>query len=182
MLLSVSFLSSLLVISFFQVPSSDHKYNLSFNNARWIPIVKLKQEPPQTDYSPVICSSPMAVGVRYQQKYLKRRYSYGCNHLGSYNPAVITNLEAHMIYGNLDQQQVNTEKNRSKKNRPGSTQITDFFSKASFAGKLSISVLTSMQFFKKRHRHLQGPCPVSCIRILPVAKKVRQVWIVNNIK
>ena len=44
-----------------------------------------------------------------------------------------------MIYGNMDQQQGSTEKNKSKKKRPGSTQITDFFSKASNLGELSIN-------------------------------------------
>ena len=132
---SVSVLSSLLVIEFFQIPSSDH--SLASNNARWID--KLKQDPPQTDCSPAICLSPTAVGVRYRQKYLKRRFSY---------PSVITNQEAHMIYGNMDQRQGNTEKNKNSKKRPGSTQITDFFSKASNAGKLSLNFLISMQFFK----------------------------------
>ena len=110
--LSVSVLSSLLVIEFFQIPSSDH--SLASNDARWID--KLKQDPPQSDCSPAICLSPTAVGVRYGQKYLKRRFSYGCNHPDSYNPSVITNQEAHMIYGNMDQRQGNTEKNRTAKN------------------------------------------------------------------
>ena len=142
--LRVSVLSSLLVIEFFQIPSSDH--SLASNNARWID--KLKQDPPQTDCSPAICLLPTAVGVRYRQKYLKRRFSYGSNHPGSYNPSVITNQEAHMIYGNMDQRQGNTEKNKNNKQRPGSTQITDFFSKASNGGRLSINFLISMRFFK----------------------------------
>ena len=34
----------------------------------------------------------------YRLKYLKRRISYSYGHPGSFNPAVITNKEAHMIY------------------------------------------------------------------------------------
>ena len=37
----------------------------------------------------------------YRLKYLKRRIRYSYGHPGSFNPAVITNKEAHMIYGNM---------------------------------------------------------------------------------
>ena len=50
-------------------------------------------------------------------------YSYG--HPGSFNPAVITNKEAHMIHGNVNKEAGSSpplvEKKRSK--------ISDFFSK-----------------------------------------------------
>ena len=50
-------------------------------------------------------------------------YSYG--HPGSFNPAVITNKEAHMIYGNVNKEPGSSpplvEKRRSK--------ISDFFPK-----------------------------------------------------
>ena len=35
-------------------------------------------------------------------KYLKRRIKYSCGHPGSFNPAVITNKEAHMVYGDMN--------------------------------------------------------------------------------
>ena len=38
----------------------------------------------------------------YRLKYLKRRIRYSYGHPRSFNPAVITNKEAHMIYGNMD--------------------------------------------------------------------------------
>jgi len=47
----------------------------------------------------------------YRSKYLKRRIKYSYGHPGSFNPAVITNKEAHMIYGNLNKE-------------PGSSQAT----------------------------------------------------------
>ena len=140
MFLSVSFLCSLLSILFLRIPSSCH--NLEFNiNAQRISVNKdFSLTSALTVCSPAIFPSPTSVSVRYRQKYQKRRFSYGCNHPCSYNLAVITNQEAHMIYGNMDQQQGSTEKNKSKKSRPGSTQITDFFSKASNPGELSINV------------------------------------------
>ncbi|CAH3118571.1 unnamed protein product, partial [Porites lobata] len=39
-----------------------------------------------------------------QLKYLKRRIMYSYGHPGSFNPAVITNKEAHMIYGNMNKE------------------------------------------------------------------------------
>ena len=38
----------------------------------------------------------------YRSKYLKRRIMYSDGHPGSFNPAVIANKEAHMIYGNMN--------------------------------------------------------------------------------
>ena len=38
----------------------------------------------------------------YCRKYLKRRIMYTYGHPGSFNPAVITNKEAHTIYGNMN--------------------------------------------------------------------------------
>ena len=40
----------------------------------------------------------------YRSKYLKRRIKYSYGHPGSFNPAVITNKEAHMIYGNMNKE------------------------------------------------------------------------------
>ena len=36
--------------------------------------------------------------LRYREKYFKRRTVYSASHPASYNPSVITNQEAHMIY------------------------------------------------------------------------------------
>ena len=49
----------------------------------------------------------------YLRKYLKRRIMYSYGHRGSFNPAVIANKEAHMIYGGV-------------KNKTGSSQIRKF--------------------------------------------------------
>ena len=40
--------------------------------------------------------------VSFKSKFLKRRLLYSTNHPGSYNPTVVSNQEAHMIYGNMD--------------------------------------------------------------------------------
>ena len=59
----------------------------------------------------------------YRSKYLKRRIMYSYGHPGSFNPAFITNKEAHMIYGNVNKEPGSSpplvEKKRSK--------ISDFF-------------------------------------------------------
>ena len=92
-----------------------------------------------------IYSFTTSVGVRYHQKYLKRRFLYSRNHPGSYNPAVSTNEEAHMVNGNMDQQG-SSDKQKSKK-RPRSAQITEFFSKttqkalSASAGRLSVKLI-----------------------------------------
>ena len=77
----------------------------------------------------------------YCLKYLKRgiRYSYG--HPGSFNPAVITNIEAHMIYGNMDKETGTSQATGfAKKKR---SKISDFFSKTEqcfIEGKFGISM------------------------------------------
>lgn len=59
--------------------------------------------------------------VSFKSKFLKRRLLYSTNHPGSYNPTVISNQEAHMIYGNMD---------GKKQQKTGTTKkISDFFSK-----------------------------------------------------
>ena len=63
------------------------------------------------------------IRVVYRSKYLKRRIMYSYGHPGSFNPAFITNKEAHMIYGNVNKEAGSSpplvEKKRSK--------ISDFF-------------------------------------------------------
>ena len=77
----------------------------------------------------------------YRLKYLKRsiRYSYG--HPGSLNPAVITNQEAHMIYGNTDKETgISQATGFPKKKR---SKISDLFSKTEqccIEGKFGISM------------------------------------------
>eukprot|EP00112_Aurelia_sp_Birch-Aquarium-sp1_P002970 Seg13317.1 transcript_id=Seg13317.1/GoldUCD/mRNA.D3Y31 product="hypothetical protein" protein_id=Seg13317.1/GoldUCD/D3Y31 len=48
--------------------------------------------------------------------------AYSAGHSGSFNPAVITNQEAHMIYGNMDSQ-------KGHKKESSSAKITSFFKK-----------------------------------------------------
>ena len=43
-----------------------------------------------------------AILIAVTRKYLKRRIMYSYGHAGSFNPAVITNKEAQMIYGNMN--------------------------------------------------------------------------------
>ena len=40
--------------------------------------------------------------LHYKTKFLKRRLRYSSEHDDSFNPSVITNAEAHMMYGNID--------------------------------------------------------------------------------
>lgn len=61
--------------------------------------------------------------IVYRTKFLKRRMAYSAGHSGSFNPAVITNQEAHMIYGNMDRQKGH---NKSESSSP---KITNFFKK-----------------------------------------------------
>ena len=56
----------------------------------------------ETD-SAIILPSSTLVRFREIRKYLKRRLRYSSSHPGSFNPAIITNQEAHMIYGNMDE-------------------------------------------------------------------------------
>ena len=68
-------------------------------------------------------------------KYCKRSIRYSTGHPGSYNPVIITNKEAHLIFGNMNKesggssQTANTGKNWV-------TRISDYFSKS---GKPTIS-------------------------------------------
>ena len=52
------------------------------------------------------CSMPVILHAlcvaRYIEKYLKRHNVYSVDHPGSYNPSIITNQEARMIYENMD--------------------------------------------------------------------------------
>ena len=62
----------------------------------------------------------------YRLKYLKRRIRYSYGHPGSFNPAVITNKEAHTIYGNMDKETGTSQATGfAKKKR---SKISDFFS------------------------------------------------------
>lgn len=60
--------------------------------------------------------------IVYRTKFLKRRMAYSTGHSGSFNPAVITNQEAHMINGNMDSQ-------KGHKKESSSSKITHFFKK-----------------------------------------------------
>ena len=63
----------------------------------------------------------------YRSKYLKRRIMYSYGHPGSFNPAVITNKEAHMIYGNMNKEAGSSQVTGLVKRK--SSKISDLFSK-----------------------------------------------------
>ena len=63
----------------------------------------------------------------YRSKYLKRRIMYSYGHPGSFNPAVITNKEAHMIYGNMNKEAGSSQATGLVKKKR--SKISDFFSK-----------------------------------------------------
>ena len=72
---------------------------------------------------------------------VKRRIRYSYGHRGSFNPAVITNKEVHIIYGNMDKETGTSQATGfAKKKRP---KISDFFSKTEqcfIEGKFGISM------------------------------------------
>ena len=62
---------------------------------------------------------------------------YSCGHPGTFNPAVITNKEAHMVYGNMNKDAGASHAASGGKKRC-SPKISDYFSKSgqpSFSGK-----------------------------------------------
>ena len=71
----------------------------------------------------------------YRSKYLKRRIMYSDGHPGSFNPAVIANKEAHVIYGNMNKKAGSSQATGLVKKKI--SEISDSFSKTeqhSFAG------------------------------------------------
>ena len=56
------------------------------------------------------------IRAAYRRKYLKRRIMYSYGQHGLFNPAVISNKKAHIIYGSMNKE-------------AGSTQATDFVKK-----------------------------------------------------
>ena len=68
--------------------------------------------------------------LRYREKYLKRRTVYSACHPGSYNPSVITNQEAHTIYGNMERTASSTSSNQKCKTTKKAKTISDYFSAA----------------------------------------------------
>ena len=76
---------------------------------------------------------PVAVCiVRYRERYLKRRTVYSAGHPGSYNPSLITNQEAHMIYGNME---ITKSKERCKTANKKAKTISDYFSASPDTGR-----------------------------------------------
>ena len=63
----------------------------------------------------------------YRSKYLKRRIMYSCGHPGSFNPAVTTNKEAHMTYGNMNKKAGSSQATGLVKKN--SSKISDFYPK-----------------------------------------------------
>ena len=58
---------------------------------------------------------------------MKRRLRYSSGHDGSFNPSVITNTEARMIYRNID----SPVKAKTESNSGGKTKIYDYFGRKS---------------------------------------------------
>ena len=91
----------------------------------------------QTKYSEVVFNMPSCFTfIRYRKRHLKRRFRYGSNHPGSYNPTLITNQEAHMVNGNMDRQgtEGSTKKQKNRKSSTkGTMEISNYFSKATVA-------------------------------------------------
>lgn len=82
------------------------------------------------------------------QKYLKRRLRYSPNHLGSFNPAIITNQDAHMIYANMDGQR-NSEK---KSGRKGGYSKISFLRQIQFQLLVSLIVKAALKLSTLSHR------------------------------
>ncbi|CAB4016716.1 Hypothetical predicted protein [Paramuricea clavata] len=77
-------------------------------------------------------SVPVCIYIaRYRDKYLKRQIVYSSGHPGLYNPSIITNQEAHMIYGNMEGTGSSKEpKERQTTARKKAKTISDYFSAA----------------------------------------------------
>ena len=67
----------------------------------------------------------------YRSKYLKRRIMYSYGHPGSFNPVVITNKEAHMIYDNMNKEAGSSQATGLVKKKR--SKISDFFPKLNSA-------------------------------------------------
>ena len=67
--------------------------------------------------------------IFYPRKYFKRRITYSSGHPGSFNPAVITNKEAHIIYGNMNNEGEAGSSRTATIGRKRTTKISDYFSK-----------------------------------------------------
>ena len=63
----------------------------------------------------------------HRSKYLKRRIMYSYGHPESFNPAVITNKEVHMIYANMNKEAGSSQATGLVKKKRW--KISDFFSK-----------------------------------------------------
>ena len=65
--------------------------------------------------------------IGYATKYLKQRLKYSSSHPGSFKPAVITNKEVHMVFGNMENTK-NNSKNNLKRKIPA--KVSDYFVKS----------------------------------------------------
>ena len=61
------------------------------------------------------------------RKYLNRRIVYSCGHQGTFNPAVITKKEVHMVHGDINMNDETSHTTSSAKKK--SLKISDYFSK-----------------------------------------------------
>jgi len=71
------------------------------------------------------------------QKHLNRRIVYSSGHQGTFNPAVITNKEVHMVHGNIHVNTNDKTSHNTSNAKKRSLKISDYFSKQN--GKLSLS-------------------------------------------
>ena len=72
------------------------------------------------------------------RKYLNRKIVYSSGHLGhqgTFNPAVITNKEVHMVHGNINTNDETSHTTSNAKKR--SLKISDYFSKQNEQPSLS---------------------------------------------
>ena len=92
---------------------------------------------------PASSSIPIAIFVErglfiktcFHRKYLNRRIVYSSGHQGTFNPALITNKEVHMVHGNINTNDETSHTTSNAKKR--SLKTSDYFSKQN--GKPSLS-------------------------------------------
>ena len=70
-----------------------------------------------------------------RRKYLNRRIAYSSGHQGTFNLAVITNKELHMVHGNINTNDETSHTTSNAKKR--SLKISDYFSKQNRKPSLS---------------------------------------------
>lgn len=70
-----------------------------------------------------------------RKKFLRRRFFYPTGNEASYNPTVITNQEAHMVNGNMENSKTTTGSKTDIAKTKRKVTITNYFNKISSTGK-----------------------------------------------